>query len=125
MSFPIENFFPVYDLLYSQIQTTKNYTDPVEPVEMKEIIDRINALDKIGRDMIYVFIRIHSLRNSSSKLLDIPYNGEKLNERNEHNDIVIDAKFDLRNFPPVLIRMINRFSTLHLQKIREDSLKNN
>ena len=123
MSFPIENFFPVYDLLYSQIQSQKGCDEPIDPTELRNIIEQINQLDKTGKDMIYVFIRIHSLRNSSSKLLDIPYQGERLNERSENSDIIIDAKFDLRNFPPVLIRMLNRFAILHLQRIREDSMK--
>ena len=123
MSFPIENFFPVYDLLYSQIQIQKGCDEPIDPTELRNIIEQINQLDKTGKDMIYVFIRIHSLRNSSSKLLDIPYQGERLNERSENSDIIIDAKFDLRNFPPVLIRMLNRFAILHLQRIREDSMK--
>jgi hypothetical protein len=123
MSYPIENFFPVYDLLCSQVQTMKNFNSPIEDEELRTIIEQIYTLDKVGRDMIYIIIRIHSLRNSNSKLLDIPYGGQKLNERNDNNDIVIDAKFDLRNFPPMLIRMLNRFATLHLQKLREDSTK--
>jgi hypothetical protein len=123
MSFPIENFFPVYDLLLSQVKTNNNCNDPIEPAELKTIIDRISLLDKVGKDMTYVFIRIHSLRNSNSKLLDIPYKGEKFNEKVENNDIIIDAKFDLRMFPPILVRMLDRFSTLHLQKISEDMTK--
>jgi len=120
MSFEIENFFPIYDLLHNQIKSLSNYDESLTASEVVEIINKIKRLDKVGRDMIYVFIRIHSLRNSNSKLLDIPYQGVKLNEKIDNNDIVIDAKFDLRNFPPFLLRMLDRFSTLHLQRINED-----
>ena len=120
MSFEIENFFPIYDLLHNQIKSLSNSDEPLSANDVVEIINKIKRLDKVGRDMIYVFIRIHSLRNSNSKLLDIPYQGVKLNEKIDNNDIVIDAKFDLRNFPPFLLRMLDRFSTLHLQRINED-----
>lgn len=123
MSFPVETFFPVYDLLESQVDVNLKNKELTED-EIRSLILKINNLDKTGRDMIYVIIRIHSLRNTSSKLLEIPYEGVKMQTKINGNDLVCDVKFDLRAFPPILNRMMTHFVDLHLRKIQEDKNKN-
>ena len=122
MSFPIDNFFPIYDLLHSQINPEER-DKPIPEEELKILIDKITVLDKTGKDMVYIFTRIHSLRYSNSKLLDVPYGGQKVSTRMDNNNLICDVKFDLRNFPPVLNRMLSKFVELHLRKQQEDKLK--
>ena len=119
-AFVLTDFFPVYDLLYSQVSSAPNKDIQLTESEIRDLIRGISTMDKAGSDMIYVWIRIHSLRHSNSKLLDIPYNGAKVESRMQEDDIVSDVKFDLRSFPPVLNRMLQRFTDLHARKIAED-----
>lgn len=121
----LAKFFPVYDLLFNQINSLSDKDRPLDEGETKILINKINSLDKMGRDMIFVFIRLHSLRNSNSKLLDLPYKGEKLNNKVEGTEILCDVKFDVRQFPPILSRALDRFATLHLRRMQEDGLKTN
>lgn len=120
--FSIENFFPLYTLLQSQVETPENHNKLTDE-EIKSLLEKINLLDKKGRDLIYVFIRVHCLRNTDTKILDIPYNGIKMSGKQLENDLVYDVKFDLRNFPPILCRMLNRFTDLHLRKLQEEKDK--
>ena len=122
-TFELTQMFPVYDLLYSQISSAPNRDTQLSEEEIKSLLGKIALMDKTGADMIYIWIRIHSLRHSHSKLLDIPYGGSKLDSKMQENDIVCDVKFDLRAFPPVLNRMLQRFTELHLRKIAEDSAR--
>lgn len=121
----LAKFFPVYDLLFNQINSLSDKDRPLDEGETKILINKINSLDKMGRDMIFVFIRLHSLRNSNSKLLDLPYKGEKLNNKVEGTEILCDVKFDVRLFPPILSRALDRFATLHLRRMQEDGMKTN
>lgn len=119
----VDDFFPVYSMLYSQIEATVDKDRKLSEKEISNLVSKISKMDKIGTDMIYVFIRLHSLRHSDAKLLDVPFSGEKVSTKIENNDFVSDVKFDVRNFPPILCRMLDRFTTLHLRKIKEESKK--
>jgi len=128
MSVPVNDttlakFFPVYDLLFNQINYLSDKDKPLEDEEIKILINKINNLDKLGRDMVFVFVRLHSLRNSNSKLLEVPYKGEKVNTKVDGTDIICDVKFDVRQFPPILSRALDRFATLHLRKMQEEGMK--
>jgi hypothetical protein len=114
--FPINAFSPVYDFLLRQIN---NKDELLREEEIGTLRQKISSLDKLGRDMIYVIIRIHSLRNTNSKILEIPYGGTKVNTKLDGNDMISDVNFDIRNFPPVLCRMLLLFSDLHHKKMSE------
>lgn len=118
MSVSISTFFPLFDMLYEQI---KNEPDSqLTDDEIKALNLKIYSLDKMGRDMIYVWIRIDSIRNTDSKLLDIPYGGVKIDNQLSGQDLV-NIKFDLRQLPPRLNRMLDRFCNLHLSRMNEES----
>ncbi len=117
----IGSFFPLYDMLYAQVGIMPDKDTQLNDEEIKSLLAKINSLDKLGRDMIYIWVRIHSLRNTSSKLMEIPYGGAKLDTKIKDNDTVCDVKFDLRAFPPILNRMLLRFTDLHIRKMAEDS----
>ena len=123
MSLGVNSFYPLYDMLHKQVEESSDKDIQLTDEEIKGLLQKINSLDKMGRDMIYIWVRIHSLRNSNSKLLDIPYEGEKIDTKLQDNDLVCDVKFDLRNFPPVLNRMLQRFTNLHYRKMEEDKNK--
>lgn len=119
----IESFFPVYDTLFKQISNCSDKDSPVSLQEIGTIASLIKQLDSLGQQMIYVFVRIHSLRNSDTKLLEIPYTGQKVSQTMDNNQFYSDVKFDLRNFPTVLLRMLHRFASLHLRRMNEEKLK--
>lgn len=117
----VGSFYPLYDMLRTQIESAPDKDKQLSDEEIRSLLLKINSLDKLGRDMIYIWVRIHSLRSSNSKLMEIPFGGEKIDSRMQENDIVCDVKFDLRNFPPILNRMLLRFTDLHKRKMLEDS----
>jgi|688.fasta_scaffold1619728_1 hypothetical protein len=119
-----QNFFPVYDMLLEQVKSMPNCEVPLNSNNITELKNKIDNLDKVGKDMVYVLIRIHSLRFSNSKLLDVPYNGERiLSNNNETSDNLYDITFDIKKFPNILSRMLIVFCDLHLRKIKEDTDK--
>lgn len=118
-----QNFFPVYDMLLEQVKSIPNNESLLTSTDINEIRNKIYLLDKLGRDMIYVIIRIHSIRYSDSKLLDIPYDGEKTGSKSDNSDTLFDIKFNIRKFPTKLTRMLGIFCDLHLRKLKEESGK--
>jgi hypothetical protein len=118
--YQIQNFFPVYDLLHTQVKDSDDVSTPLNEDEIKKLIFNITTMDDKGKDLIYIWIRIHSLRYSNSKLLDIPYSGERLDMKQTDSELICDVKFDIRSFPIILNRMLIRFTDLHLRKIKED-----
>lgn len=119
-----QNFFPVYDMLLEQVKSMPNCEVPLNSNNITELKNKIDNLDKVGKDMVYVLIRIHSLRFSNSKLLDVPYYGDRvLSNNNETSDTLYDITFDIKKFPNILSRMLIVFCDLHLRKIKEDTDK--
>ncbi len=115
MSEPTEDqvttpYFPLYDQLFEQFG---NSTNKLEVAEIGELVNSLRSMDKDGLEKVFVIIRVHSLRFSKSKLFDIPFQGEKLNETNDKH---CDVRFDIRNFPANLQRMLLHFCTLHNRK---------
>jgi hypothetical protein len=74
--------------------------------EVREMIDGIHRFEKDQMEHVFVIIRIHSLRNEKTQVFDTPYKGEKVkNFSSEEGDI----KFDVRDMPPILRRMLLEF----------------
>lgn len=119
----IQNCFPVYDMLLEQVKSIPNNELSLSVSDINDLKSKIYSLDKLGKDMIYVIIRIHSIRYSDSKLLDIPYNGEKTGAKNDNSDTLFDIKFNIRNFPAKLNKMLDIFCDLHLRKLKEETGK--
>ena len=59
------------------------------------------------------------------QLLDkkVPDWRSKINTKVDNNDTLVDLKFDINKFPPILSRILLMFCELHLRKIKEDSEK--
>jgi hypothetical protein len=107
--FPDDTSFPLYDLLLKKCnklieEDSKNKDISIE--EVREMIEGIHRFDKEKMEHVFVIVRLHSLRNEKTKVFDVPFNGEKINmsQTGEGN-----IKFDVRNMPPNLRRMLLEF----------------
>lgn len=119
MSIPIGTFFPLYDMLYQKVKD--NADTKLTDDEIGELNRKIKSLDKYGRDMIFVWIRVHSMKTTDSRLMDVPFGGHKLDAKSQDgSEMVHTVKFDLREFPPQLGRMLDKFCDLHLSRMMED-----
>lgn len=111
--------FPLYDVIANTIQTT----EPLPSKELATLASNIKLLNKEGQEMIFVLLRIHSLRNTKTKLLDLPYKPQKVSEKADGltNEIFYDLKFNLNHLPPDLQHIIFQFVILQLRKQEEDT----
>ena len=101
--------FPLYSLLLNKCtklieEDPKNKDISIE--EVREMIDGIHTFDKEKMEHVFVLIRVHSLRNEKAKVFDVPFSGEKINTSQTGEG---DVKFDIRNMPPLLRRMLLEF----------------
>jgi hypothetical protein len=113
-----ETSFPLYDLLLSQV--TKDNKDDITLEEVRELIDGVRTFDKNTLDMVFVLIRIHSLRTTDTQMFHVPYKGEKIN-KSSLDENVCDVKFDIREFPPTLRKILLQFVRVH----KYSNLENN
>jgi hypothetical protein len=107
--------FPLFDLLTEQTQDVT-----LSQPDLMDFVQNVRKLDKKGFDLLFVIIRIYSIKtsvNNSPNLSDIPYSGQKM-ETGEFNN-KMDVKFDIRNFPNKLNQMLYHFTKLHLNKHEE------
>lgn len=119
MAVPIGTFFPLYDMLYQKVK--ENADIQLTDDEITQLNQKIKSLDKYGRDMIFVWIRVHSMKTTDSRLMEIPFGGQKLDSKpQDGSELVHTVKFDLREFPPQLNRMLDKFCDLHLSRMAED-----
>jgi len=85
--------------------------------ECKELIENARKLDREGFEYMFVLIKTYS--NMEKQGEDIPYKGQKINE-NKQTDRVCDIKFDIRNFNPMLRKILLEFTRLHLEKMSDE-----
>jgi hypothetical protein len=116
-------FFPLYPDYFAQFKD-----EPDRPVTVDEIDDlkkSIISLDKQGQDFVYAWVRIHSLRTSKdSKILEIPYEGSIIETKIcENKDELKTIKFDLRKWPLILCKMIDKFCKVHLERMKNDEYR--
>ena len=101
------SYFPLYDQLYEQYG---NFDSKLESENQNELLKLIRTLDKDGSEFVFVILRIHCLRhNSTYKPFDLPYNAEKLN----HDETHLNIKFDIKQLPNNLQRMLLAFCRMH------------
>ena len=78
-------------------------------------MQNVKKLDKNGYELIFVIIRIYSVKNVPNvSINEIPYSGQKLEQNKTPNMSAV--KFDIRNFPNKLNQMLFEFTKLHLAK---------
>jgi hypothetical protein len=106
----LTNSFPLFDLL-----TEKSKDVALTQQEIMEFMQNVKKLDKNGYELIFVIIRIYSVKNIPNvSINEIPYSGQKLEQNKTPNMSAV--KFDIRNFPNKLNQMLFEFTKLHLNK---------
>jgi hypothetical protein len=116
-------FFPLYPDYLAQF---KDEIDrPVTAEEINDLKKNIITLDKQGQDFVYAWVRIHSLRTAKdAKLLEIPYEGSIIETKVcENKDELKTIKFDLRKWPLILCKMVDRFCKVHLDRMKNDEYR--
>ena len=98
--------FPLYDIL---VKDSPNVDLTIE--EKKYIVSTIPLLNDEAHKNIFTIIRLHGLKNSSSKVFDIPYSGQKINN---------DIRFTISKLPNIVKQMIYRFVCIHVKTKEED-----
>lgn len=120
----IHTSFPLYDTLMAGLPKNEEIKDLT--LEQKyEFIRFYKKLDKNGKDLFFVLIRMFFIKNEkineTNDLFTIPYGGELLNSKTDNNGqgTIGDAKFNLENLPLKLKRILYNFLE------RDNELKKN
>ena len=114
--------FPLYDHLYEKVtkliqEDTRN--SDIQMKEVDELLSGVRKLNYVALQTLFMLVRIHSLRHSEDKLFDVPYGGKKINVSKE-DDNKCDIKFDIREFPPILRKILLEFIRLNTKKENEE-----
>lgn len=111
--------------LYNHLKRDAEVKGDIKIEEYKEMIENVRSLDQIGYELIFRIINKHHIE-TNSKEEDIPYSGMKMDSNVYNvNNSIYDVKFDIRNFPVLLRRMLLEFSRKHLNKIKEEKMYKN
>jgi hypothetical protein len=89
--------FKLYDVLYSECMTK------TESPDMNELVSLTRKMDPLGLQIISLLIQKDSLR-------------ERVKDEKVSDSL---AKFDLREFDPILQHIILQFCKMHLSKQQE------
>jgi len=114
------SYFPLYDRLVEKVKrdefvesTTLSSSLPI--ATLTKIVDEIRDLDKENSDLIFVLIRVHSLREGQDNVFSLPYEAKKGMGEDE-----FDIEFDLKNLPftlqCILYQFVKASSTCHSPK---------
>ncbi len=90
--------------------------------QKRDCIQMIGKLDSEGTSMVFLLIRVHSVKEKGDeKLFEAPYNGEEMKRTNE----ISDFKFSLEEMPVVLRQMIYKFCKVHMKTMSEEKAREN
>ena len=110
LKFEIPSTFPLFDRLVEKTKK-ENYKDQsLAKSELSDLANEISQLDNYHTDIIFVLIRIHSLRNANQNMFDVPYNGIRVDRNVEDK---CDIEFDLLKFPSELQHILKNFIKLN------------
>jgi|LauGreDrversion4_2_1035121.scaffolds.fasta_scaffold30161_1 hypothetical protein len=102
--------FPLFDRLLEKAKKEGNINIALANSNLSELSKEIGNIDKFHTDIVFVLIRIHSLRHSTNNLFDVPYGGIR-NDRNVEDKC--DIEFDLLKFPSELQHILKQFMCLY------------
>ena len=107
--------FPLFDLL-----TNKTKDEVLSQEELMDYVQNIRKMDKNGFNLIFVIIRIYSIKfANTTNVNDLPFAGQRIEESKLENKT--DVKFDIRNFPNKLNQMLYYFTKMHLNLIKSEN----
>lgn len=106
---------PLYDILLTQV---KHLDIDLTIEEKKECCNMITTLDTQGCENIYLLMRVHNIKDQGDiNLFTTPYGGVEVTKQAS----CADLKFNLDNLPITLKHMIYKFCKIHIQKMKEES----
>ena len=108
--------FALYDLL---VKKCSGVNADITLEEVRELVENVKKLDEEGLKLLFVIIKTYS--TLENKTDEIPYEGQKINENNKSQDKICDIKFDIRNFSPMLRKMLLEFTRLHHKKMLDET----
>lgn len=86
----------------------------------KQLLENIRKLDTEGLNIIFVIMRMFSVKNNESKMFDLPYRAKILKE---HTTGCYDLEFDLKDVPPRLQLIMHFFCLRHLETMEETRIR--
>ncbi len=105
--------------LYHDLLKKSQSTNRLDNKEIDDLLMKLKQIDYEGMKIVYVLIRMYSLKTHTSKMFDLPYNCKKIKEYNDQCDI----EFDLKNIPNTLQRMLLLFCDMHLDHMKATSFR--
>ena len=85
--------------------------------QKEEFIEKINTIDDIGRDLIYVLISFYANKHETENIKDkLPYNC--ISENYKKN--LWNLSWNFSDFPQDLRHILYKFLKMHLEKCQED-----
>lgn len=117
--------FPLYDHLYEKVMKMIEEDEHNKDIQMKEVSELLNGARQMNHtalQCLFMLVRIHSLRHSEDKLFDVPYAGQKVNVSREDEN-KCDVKFDIREFPPLLRKILLEFVRLNNKNQLEEEMR--
>ena len=117
--------FPLYDHLYEKVMKMIEEDEHNRDIQMKEVDELLKGarlMSQTALQCLFMLVRIHSLRHSEDKLFDVPYEGKKINVSREDEN-KCDVKFDIREFPPLLRKILLEFVRLNNKNQVEEEMR--
>jgi len=106
--------FPLFNTLYNECIEMK---EPIDYESQMEICRKIKLLDDEGHEILIVLIAYFHLNVEKGYGLNpFPHQPRMIKQ---------GLKFDMTNFPMLLIKMIYRFLQLHEKKIQDEQFRIN
>ncbi len=99
-----QNFstFPLYDRLCEKIKYFTSYT--LTDSQLLKTATDIKDLSKEQSDLVFVIIRVHSLREGQQDVFSLPYGAKKSIGEDEY-----DIEYDIRFLPEKLQTLLTQF----------------
>ena len=107
--------FPLFEQLYKATQDKENRD--LAASQKKALLSSISNMnqnsDQEGMNLIFALISSYQFKHEHEKQSIIPYSG-KVEENN-------DIQFDIENLPLQLRHIIYKFTTMHENRLKQDS----
>ena len=120
--------FPLFDILYKNnnnkdicnLSDTKKIIKQLKELEVKENSIKKELDFPKSKELCYAIIRLYALKHDDCKILDLPYQSTRSNEKTIGMSTSSDITIDFKNLPSCLKHMIKEFIIIHNERIDEE-----
>jgi len=105
--------------LYWDLKNKATNKPRLDMHEIDELLRLIKQMDCEGFRLLYVLIKMYSMKTQADKIYELPYSARKMKESNEQ----CDMEFDLKNIPNTLQRMLLVFCRMHMDNIKVNKIR--